>query len=68
MWMQTLEEVTANIPLPLDTTSKMLSVTINALDFKVALKSNPKEPIVAGKWCKKIKADDSTWVNESDGS
>ena len=66
--MQTLEEVTANITLPPGTTAKLINVKIGVSDFKVSLKASPNEPIVEGKWHKKVKAEDSTWVIESDGN
>jgi hypothetical protein len=41
VWHQTLEEVSAFIPLPMGTKANMIDVKIGINDFKVALKSNP---------------------------
>lgn len=53
--------------LPANTTAKMLDVKIGIHDFKVALKANPSEPIVSGKWHKKIKPEETFWNIERDG-
>lgn len=66
-WTQTLEEVTALIKLPAGTTAKQLKVDIGMSKVHVSLKSNPKEPLVEGKWCKKVQAADSYWSVERDG-
>ena len=46
----------------------MLDIKIGINDFKVALKSNPGEPMIQGKWYKKIKTEESFWNIEKDGS
>ena len=67
-WQQTLEEVTGFIYLPDNTKANMLDVKIGIHDFRVALKSKPNEPIVEGKWCKKINSGDSFWSIEKSGA
>ena len=67
VWNQTLEEVTAFIKLPPGTTAKMLKVDIQMSKVHVSLKSNPSEPLLDGKWCKKVHAGDSYWSVERDG-
>ena len=62
-----MTEVTAYVPLPLGTSAKQLDVKIGINDFKVALKSKPTEPIVEGKWYKKINPGESFWNLEKDG-
>lgn len=67
-WTQTLDEVTVNAPLPFDTTAKMLDVTIKGTEFKLALKGKANEPIIEGKWHKKINVGETFWNVERDGS
>lgn len=45
----------------------MIDVKIGINDFKVALKANPKEPIVEGKWYKKTNPSESFWNLEKEG-
>lgn len=45
----------------------MIEVKLGVNDFKLALKSNPKEPLLEAKWCKKINAGESIWNLERDG-
>lgn len=65
--MQTLEEVTVIIPLPAGTKANMLDVKIGIHDFKLNMKGKGSEPIVEGKWHKKINAGESFWNLERDG-
>lgn len=44
----------------------MLDVKITMTSLKVALKSKPNEPIIDGKWPKKIHAEESFWNIERD--
>lgn len=67
IWHQTLQEVTAYIPLPAGTKANMLDVKIGINDFKVSLKSKKDEPLVDGKWYKKINSGESIWSIERDG-
>ena len=62
-----MEEVSAYIPLPAGTKGNMIDVKLGVNDFRLALKSNPKEPLLEGKWCKKINAGESIWNLERDG-
>jgi hypothetical protein len=66
VWHQTLGEVSAMIPLPAGTTAKMLDVKIGINDFKVSMKGKGGDPIVVGKWYKKIKEDESLWSIEKE--
>lgn len=54
------------IPLPAGTSAKMLDVKIGINDFKVSMKGKGGEPIVEGKWNKKIKEDESLWSIEKE--
>jgi len=49
------------------TSAKQLDVKIGINDFKVALKATPNEPLVSGKWYKKINPGESFWNLEKDG-
>ena len=62
-----MTEVTAYVPLPPGTAAKQLDVKIGINDFKVALKAKPSEPIIDGKWYKKINPGESFWNLEKDG-
>jgi hypothetical protein len=53
--------------LPDKTTSKDIIVDIGATKVKVALKSKKDEPILEGKWSKKINGSESLWSLERDG-
>ena len=44
----------------------MIDVKIGINDFKVAMKGKGGDPIVAGKWYKKIKEDESLWSIEKE--
>lgn len=67
VWHQTLSEVSAYVPLPLGTSAKMLDVKMAINNFSVCLKSKPNEPLVEGKWYKKINPGESFWNIEKDG-
>lgn len=67
VWHQTLEEISAYIPLPDHTKANQITVKIGVNDFKLALKSKPNEPMLDAKWCKKINAGESIWSIEKDG-
>lgn len=45
----------------------MIDVKLGVNDFRLALKSKPKEPLLEAKWCKKINAGESIWNLERDG-
>lgn len=45
----------------------MLDVKITMTKLRIALKSKPNEPLIDGKWCKKIHAEESFWNIERDG-
>ena len=44
----------------------MIDVKIGINDFKVSMKGKGNDPIVAGKWYKKIKEDESLWSIEKE--
>ena len=67
LWHQTLKEVTAYVDLPNDITAKMLDVKLGIHDMHIKLKSKPSEPILIGKWHKKIHVDEALWSIERDG-
>lgn len=67
MWHQTLKEVTAYVSLPTGTTAKQLDVKLGINDMHIKLKANPSEPLLIGKWCKKIHSDEALWSIERDG-
>jgi hypothetical protein len=45
----------------------MLDVKLGIHDMHIKLKAQPNEPIVAGKWFKKIHTDEALWSIERDG-
>lgn len=63
-WSQGDNDVTIKVPLPENTSSKMLDVKIDTNLLSVALKNNGGSKILAGKLFKPIKAEDSTWCVE----
>lgn len=63
-----MEEVQSYVKLPENTTAKMLDVKITMTKLRIALKSKPNEPLIDGKWCKKIHAEESFWNIERDGA
>lgn len=66
-WTQTLEEVTVTIPLPPNTTAKMIDVSIKGTEFKLNIKGKASEPLLEGKWQKKVNAGECFWNIERDG-
>jgi len=60
--------VTAYITLPDSTKANMLDVKLGVNDFKVSFKGKPNEPLIEGKWCKKINAGESFWSIERSGA
>mmetsp|Transcript_4911 Transcript_4911/g.7353 ORF Transcript_4911/g.7353 Transcript_4911/m.7353 type:complete len:326 (-) Transcript_4911:39-1016(-) len=67
LWHQTLEEVSVYVPLPDGIKANMLDVKIGINNFKVGLKSKPDEPLVDGKWNKKVNSSECFWSVERDG-
>ncbi len=57
-------DVTIKVPLPENTTSKQLSVSIETNSISIALKNSGGDKILSGKLFKPIKAEDSTWCIE----
>ena len=57
-------DVTIKVPLPENTTSKQLAVSIETNTLSVAMKNSGGDKILAGKLFKPIKAEDSTWLIE----
>lgn len=45
----------------------MIDVKIGINDFKLVMKSNLQQPILEGKWCKKINSGESFWNIDRDG-
>lgn len=66
MWQQTLEEVTAYVPLPDNCKAKDIKVTQTKEKCKVEIVAS-KEVLVEGKWAKAIIVDDSFWTINRDG-
>jgi hypothetical protein len=56
-------DVTVKVPLPENTTSRQVAVSIDTNTLSVGLK-NGGAPILAGRLFKPIKAEDSTWCIE----
>lgn len=63
VWMQTLSELTVNIPVPANTKTKMLTVEITNKTVKVAIKGSA-QPLVSGELHKRVIVDDSIWTLE----
>jgi CS domain len=63
-WTQILSEVVVTIPVPLNTRGKDLIVVLSKEHLKVALRSEPKSPIVDEPLTKPIICDDSFWTVE----
>ncbi|KAF7148609.1 hypothetical protein RHSIM_Rhsim03G0208100 [Rhododendron simsii] len=61
-WVQTLQEVTINIPVPPGTKSRFITCEMKKNHIKVGLKGQP--PIIDGELFQSIKADDSFWSLE----
>jgi len=66
MWQQTLEEVTAYIPLKMGMKAKELKIVQSKDKLSVVVAAS-KEVLVEGPWCKPIIADDSFWTINRDG-
>jgi hypothetical protein len=62
VWTQTLSELIANIPVPLNTRGKDLDVVISRQHLKAGLRGQP--PIVDGKLTHAVICDDSFWTVE----
>ncbi|XP_057464047.1 protein BOBBER 1 isoform X2 [Actinidia eriantha] len=65
-WVQTLQEVTINVPVPPGTKSRFITCEIKKNHLKVGLKGQP--PIIDGELCQSIKVDDSFWSLEDQKS
>ena len=51
----------------MDTKANMLDVKLGINDFKISLKNNKDEPLIDGKWCKKVNSGESIWSIEREG-
>jgi hypothetical protein len=60
--------VTAFVKLPEGTKANMLEVKLGINEVKVNLKGKSAEPILEGKWNKKINPSESFWSVERDGA
>ncbi|PSS04450.1 Protein BOBBER like [Actinidia chinensis var. chinensis] len=65
-WVQTLQEVTINVPVPPGTKSRFITCEIKKNHLKVGLKGQP--PIIDGELCQSVKVDDSFWSLEDQKS
>lgn len=65
-WVQSLQEVTINIPVPPGTKSRFISCEIKKNHLKVGLKGQP--PILDGDLYKSVKVDDCFWSLEDQKS
>lgn len=65
-WIQSLQEVTINIPVPPGTKSRFISCEIKKNHLKVGLKGQP--PILDGDLYKSVKVDDCFWSLEDQKS
>ncbi|CAI9092545.1 OLC1v1027817C1 [Oldenlandia corymbosa var. corymbosa] len=65
-WIQSLQEVTINIPVPPGTKSRFISCEIKKNHLKVGLKNQP--PIIDGELYQPVKVDDSFWSLEDQKS
>ncbi|XP_074576835.1 protein BOBBER 1-like [Curcuma longa] len=61
-WIQSLQEVTVNIPVPQGTKSRFVTCEIKKTHLKVGLKGQP--PVIDGELYQPVKADDSFWSIE----
>lgn len=64
-WTQTLEEVTAQIPLDAEDSKKTLNVDLGITHCKISRKDGSKV-YVDDEWCNKIHVDESSWVIVND--
>ncbi|KAL7003604.1 hypothetical protein U1Q18_004755 [Sarracenia purpurea var. burkii] len=65
-WVQTLQEVTINIPVPPGTKSRFITCEIKKNHLKVGLKGQP--PIIDGELFQSVKVDDCFWSLEDQKS
>ncbi|XP_047342102.1 protein BOBBER 1-like [Impatiens glandulifera] len=65
-WVQSLQEVTVNIPVPLETKSKFIVCEIKKNRLKVGLKGQP--PVLDGELFQSVKVDDCFWSLEDQKS
>ncbi|XP_057479995.1 LOW QUALITY PROTEIN: protein BOBBER 1-like [Actinidia eriantha] len=65
-WVQTLQEVTINVPVPPGTKSRFITCEIKKNHLKVGLKGQP--PIIDGELFQSVKVDDSFWSLEDQKS
>ncbi|KAI3751151.1 hypothetical protein L2E82_22197 [Cichorium intybus] len=65
-WVQSLQEVTINIPVPPGTKSRFISCEIKKNHLKVGIKGQP--PILDGDLYKSVKVDDCFWSLEDQKS
>ena len=59
--------MTAFIPLAPGTAAKNIDVKIGVNDFKLCLKTNLNEPLISGKFPKKVNPSECFWNIERDG-
>ena len=62
-WEQTLQEVTCNVFLPPNISSKHLTVKMGIKKCTIQIKGG--ETLVDGEWCEPILQDDSLWCIET---
>lgn len=65
-WIQSLQEVTVNVPVPPGTKSRFIDCQIKKNHLKVGLKGQP--PIIDGELFKPVKPDDCFWSLEDQKS
>lgn len=65
-WVQSLQEVTVNVPIPQGTKSRFIACDIKKNHLKVGLKGQP--PILEGEFYKPVKVDDCFWSIEDQNS
>ena len=53
--------------MPSGTAAKQLDVKLGIHDMHVKFKGKADEPLLIGKWCKKIHVDEALWSIERDG-
>ncbi|XP_074589432.1 protein BOBBER 1-like [Curcuma longa] len=61
-WIQSLQEVTVNIPVPQGTKSRFVTCEIKKTHLKVGLKGKP--PVIDGELYQPVKVDDCFWSIE----
>ncbi|KAI8030307.1 Protein BOBBER 1 [Camellia lanceoleosa] len=65
-WVQSVQEVTINIPVPPGTKSRFIACEIKKNHLKVGLKGHP--PIIDGKLFQSVKVEDCIWSLEDQKS